>query len=233
MLQVLSKHLVAVEEGIPSGYQHVVHLGMRLAIFHHLRDAAGNLIAAHPHHTLAEAVPAVHRALVGGEDQDGLLILVLHPLQHGILELPAGILCPAFREFHHVRNAHLADRVVLIRRINQGQVVGCHAHRVPLRNLLKGCLLLRRKRQHLLQLAHAAAALFQRFSPILHPSSPLTIFLSVSFMGWRSLPWQSPASASSAGHIPWRPPPPAGRRTSWPPGRRPPGSPACSASPPA
>ena len=133
-LQVLPDAAVLVDQGVAAGEQHVVDLRMGADVGRHLAQVACDFIGVAAHHALAEAVAAVHRALVGGQHQRGLPVLVLHARDHGVPGLPAGVLQAAGEGLHGVRYAEPADGIVHPVGADQAQIVGRDADRILFRN---------------------------------------------------------------------------------------------------
>jgi len=89
-----------------------------------------NLIGVAADHALAEAVAAVHGALVGGQNQSRLTVLVLHARDNRIVPFSAGVLVAIGGGFHGVGDAELSDGVVFPVGTDQIQIVGWDANGV-------------------------------------------------------------------------------------------------------
>ena len=133
---------VGIEEGVPARNEHVADLPVRADITDHIVEVARNLLIGQPDKALAEAVPAVHRALVGRKDHRRLTVFVLHPDDYGIVRLAAGVEGTAQVGLVQRGDAHPPDRVVLVLKIDQRQVIGSDGHGVLLQNFGEPLLLL-------------------------------------------------------------------------------------------
>ena len=91
---------------------------------------AGDLIRAAAHHPFAETVAAVHGALIGGEDHDGLPVFMLHAGNDRVFCLAAGILIPGQGKSRRIGDAQPADGIVFPVLSDKVQIVGRDANRV-------------------------------------------------------------------------------------------------------
>ena len=66
-LQIPAYDLIAVQKGIPAGYEHIGYFRVGEDVGSHLVHISGCLAAGDSHQPLAEAMPAVHCASVGGK----------------------------------------------------------------------------------------------------------------------------------------------------------------------
>ena len=131
-------------------------------------DAAD--VAFLPAGNLAEAVAAVHGALVRGEDQGSLPVFMLHTLHDGVISLTGSIGTAAFGEFHAVRNAHPPYRIIPVLRIDEPEVIIRNADRIPLLYISNPPDLFLREIQQILHFMDAAPALRKLLLPLLHDS---------------------------------------------------------------
>ena len=97
---------------------------MGLNVFHNLIHTAVQFLVGETHQPLAEAVAAVHGALVSREEQNGLGVFVLDALQFGVVRLAAGVKGSAGVKFVRRGDAHPPDRIMGIGFIHKGQVIG-------------------------------------------------------------------------------------------------------------
>lgn len=112
--EVFLKGLIAVHEGVAAADEDVVDFGMLLDIVCDIPDFAADFVLCKAHHALSEAVAAVHGALVGGQDEGGLFVLVLQAGQDGVGLFAAGIKAAGLVELGDTGDAHFSDRIVRI-----------------------------------------------------------------------------------------------------------------------
>ena len=115
---------------VKKGYDQLKTFGVGRDIIHHLTDMMRDFVGIAAHHPLSEAVATVHGALIGGQNEGGLLILVLHADDHGVVSLAAGVPVAIRGGFQGIGNAQAANRVVLPVGIDQAQIIGRDADRV-------------------------------------------------------------------------------------------------------
>ena len=95
--------LIAVQKGIPAGYEHIGYFRVGGDVGSHLVHISGCLAAGDSHQPLAEAMPAIHGAPVGGQDECRLPVLVLQAGQHCVICLPRWYQNPPTGRFHEWR----------------------------------------------------------------------------------------------------------------------------------
>ena len=159
LAEIAGNDLVGIHEGIPAGYEDVGDLPVIPHIGHRLVHPAVQLVAGQAHHPLAEAMAAVHGALVGGQQQGRLGVLVLKSLQLGVAGLAAGVEGPAGSELVQSGHAHAGDGVRRICRVHQGEIIGRNHHGEALDDLRPPGRLLLRPAQY-------GRELFRRSDPV-------------------------------------------------------------------
>ena len=130
--EVALQDVVGVHEGVPAGNQDVVDLLVFRHIGHGLVYPLVQLRVGEAHHPLAETVAAVHGALVGGQEQGRLGVLVLQTLDFGVVRLAAGVRFASGVQLRQGGDAHPADGALRVLGVHQGQVIGWDQHGIPL-----------------------------------------------------------------------------------------------------
>ena len=151
--------LIRIHQRISAGQENIIDLRMLCHILCHLLNMLRGFMLRVSHHPLAEAESAVHRALIRSQDQCRLAVLVLHAADHGIIRLPARIFHAASGQLLHAGYADSANRIERILLIDQPQIVGRDAERIPFGDLPDLCHLFRTQIQIIGQLLHVSDAL--------------------------------------------------------------------------
>ena len=89
--QIPAYGLVAVQKGIPAGYEHIGDFRVGTDVGSHLVHISGCLVIGDSHQPFSETVPAIHGAPVGGQDECRLGVFVLQAGKHGVVRFSAGI----------------------------------------------------------------------------------------------------------------------------------------------
>ena len=133
--QIALNDVVRVQQRIPAGDEDVVYLRVAADVFNDLIDALVEFLIAQADEPFAEAVAAVHRALVRREQQDCAFILVLQALKLRVRGLAARVERAARHELIRRGDAHARYRIIGIVLIYQREVIRRYHHRVALGDL--------------------------------------------------------------------------------------------------
>ena len=171
-LQIPAYDLIAVQKGIPAGYEHIGYFRVGDDVGSHLVHISGCFAAGDSHQPLAEAMPAIHGAPVGGQDERRLPVLVLQAGQHCVIRLPAGIKVPRQVGFTNGGYRHPEHRILFrIVPVNKRQIVSCDCHGKLFQDSGHVFFLLAGKPHIRFQFVGAGYIVSQCFIPI-HPIIP-------------------------------------------------------------
>ena len=91
---------------------------------------------------------------------------MLHALNHRVVCLAAGIRLTTLRKFVNIRDTHLPNRIIGIISVNQTQVIGIDAKRIPLDDSAHLLCFIFRQRKVFPQFLHVPNALVQNILPV-------------------------------------------------------------------
>ena len=137
-VEIARDRLVAVEERIAAGEEHVRDLLMLADVSGHALKVRRDLLVRQPHEALSEAVAAVHGASVRCEHHGGLQVFVLEAGDARVGLLAARIKRAAFLLLDRRGHRHFPDRIVRVVRVDQPQIIGRDAHGVAVCHRLYG-----------------------------------------------------------------------------------------------
>ena len=135
LTQIALDDVVRVQQRIPAGDEHIVYLRVAADVFDDLVDALVELFITQADKPFAEAVAAVHRALVRREQQDCAFILVLQTLKLCVRGLTARVERAARHELIRRGYAHARYRVIWVVLSHKREVIRRYHHRVALGDL--------------------------------------------------------------------------------------------------
>ncbi len=159
------------QQRIAARHDDVLDLGVLGDVLGRLLEAFDGLIVRQADHPLAEAMTAVHRAVLGGDDQGGVGILVQDAVTLVVLVVTvriAGGFAHGAGQDHFIRgrNGQLADRIIRVVRIDQFQIIAGNIHRMPLGNLRQFLFFVRLQRQVLFQVGNRIDVFFELLLPV-------------------------------------------------------------------
>ena len=128
--------VVGVHKGIAAGDQDIGNLLVLLDIGCGIVHPFVQLLLGQPHHPLAEAVTAVHSALVRAQQQHSLGVFVLQAVQFGVCRLAAGVEGTAGIKLAVGWDAHAPNGVIGVRLVHKREVIGGNHHGKTLDDLL-------------------------------------------------------------------------------------------------
>ena len=163
------EHLVADHQAVAAGKEHIAYLGMVAHIVYAgVYLALGHLAVMLAGKTPAGAVTAVHAALVGDEQQHAVGIPVGKARAGGvdILMQRVGILIGGELKLMLGGDSLLADRIVGIVKIDEGEIVRGYGHAQPAQSSLYALFLFFGKGDVLLEVLKSFNAVFNLPFPI-------------------------------------------------------------------